>query len=517
MRRLIVVVPGIRGHREGWQPLVDRLKIEPALANTEYQVWNLKKKWYSLGNPERLAVELAAWINLQWVARGPFDDLILVGHSMGGLLIRRAYLLACGVDRVTKQQSEWAARVSRIILFAAPNRGVNPDASFYLRATNWLGRMFPPLRWTLSWQLFRGSEFVTNLRIEWIRYFAAIGDKAPVVVQLLGTLDGLVARDDSIDIEQFPTAYYISIPDANHSTLFRLDVAPDPEGRYALLRDGFVHERPKHAENIQIAGAEQVVFVMHGIRADNRTWVEQTIELINKGWPGVEAIGPRHERLSALKFAIPMTRHRNVRWFQDKYSEALARNPHARFSFIGHSNGTYLLGESLRTIPGMQFEHAALVGPVLPASFDWDGPAKRGQIGALRVDGSCYDWPVGWLCSALRGLGMRDIGTGGYEGFTTLANNTKHEFFWYSGGHSAPLAAANLPALAAFAVAGSLVSPQCGKEVAWFSFVSRILKLSFVGMIVVLAGIVYLLVVNPLAGLAVLAAVVLAVVILDAI
>jgi hypothetical protein len=477
MSRLIVVVPGLGLGLQGWKDLIDRLNGEDALEKPRWLLWDHHQKWYSIADPYQLAIDLRAQIDQEWLARGPFDDLVLVGHSIGGVLIRQAYLLACGADHLTRHASPWAPHVSRILMFAGTNRGVDPSRSYGHAFASWLGRRFPVFQRFLAWHLLRGSAFITNLRIQWIRYFAGLGEAAPTVVQLLGTADSIVRREDSIDVEQFPTAYYIEIPGATHANLHRLDIAQDKDGRYAVLRDAFIHARPHQGEKIQINGPGQVVFVLHGIRASNKTWATETKAAIAARWPTVETIAPQYKYLSALRFAIPMTRRRYLQWFQDAYSEALARNPQASFNFIGHSNGTYLFGESLRSIPGMKFERAVLVGSVLPEDYDWGNRVQREQIKAVRVDGSCFDWPVGWLCSALRGIWMNDIGTGGFEGFTALPISAKTEFFYYRGGHSAPLATENLPALAEFAVTGTIVAPQalCG-EVVWFSTMSRALR-----------------------------------------
>jgi hypothetical protein len=509
MKRLIVLSPGMSGY-DGWEPLIQRLSAEPDLQGAEWCRWDHGRKWYSGGTLDQLAHELRAFIDQQWMKGGPYDDVILVGHSMGGLLVRMTYLLGCGEDLVTHQLSPWAARVSRIILFAGLSRGFDAERNVALRLGQWLNRVVIPKRFgRLTSHLYRGSSAITNLRIQWIRHMAMLGPMAPVVVQLLGTRDELVTREDSIDIEQFDNGYYISVPDAGHADLYRLDKAKDADGRYALLRDAFVHARPTDAENRAVTGPGQVVFVLHGIRADNRTWVRDTIDAIRSRWPDVHVIGPRYEYFSALKFAMPTARRKNLGWFQDEYTQALARNPSARFSFIGHSNGTYLFGESLREIPGMRFERAALVGSVLPQEYDWDQILQRDQIDSIRVDGSCYDWPVGWLCSALRSMGMRDVGTAGFEGFTRFGIREKmHEFFWYEGGHSEPLAAANLPALAEFAVAGRIVQPAktLPEGARWFAVVSRLLRVtSPLFALAALGALVATVILKPAVGLVVIA------------
>jgi len=474
-RRLVVVVPSLRRALATWGPLIDRLSKEPEFANAEWLRWDHHLHTLSRGSPAALANELAALVNQTWVAQGPFDDVVLVGHSVGGVLARQAYLRACGAGNSSVEPYDWGRRVSRIVLFASINRGLSLARHRTVRWSAMFARFLPPLRRFFGWELLCGSDFITNLRIEWIRHFAGLRDDAPLVVQLLGTRDDFVARDDSIDIEQFKCGYYTEVPGADHGTLHRLDLASDPDGRYALIRDAFVGDRPKRAENIAVQGPEQVVFVLHGIRANSKTWVKELRDHIARTWERVEAIGPQYRWFSALEFAIPVTRRRHLRWFQDAYAQALARNPRARFSFIGHSNGTYLFGESLHAIPGMRFERAALVGTVLPEDFDWAICNRRSQIGELRVDGSALDWPVGWLCSFLRGIGMKDIGTGGFNGFVDNAV-TRHDYFWYQGGHSAPLVSANLPALAQFVVEGEVVPPTTGGENAGFAMVSRGLR-----------------------------------------
>lgn len=517
--RLVVVVPAINGDVDSWRPLIARLKQEEALAETCWKVLNTEKRWNSLARADQLARELRAKIDQAWRAYGPFEDIILVGHSMGGLLVRQAYLMACGVDTDVTQQSEWAERVSRLILFAAINRGVDPARKWIWRLTAWLFRVLPIFQRILVWDLLRGSDFITNLRIQWIRYFASLQGREPIVVQLLGTRDDVVAREDSVDVEQFPNAYAIEVASGTHDNLFHLEGIEDADERYAVLRDAFVHVHPRRAENIKVCGASQIVFVLHGIRADNRTWVQQTIDAIKTQWPAVQAIGPRYGYFSALRFAIPVTRRRNLEWFRDAYTEALAHNPQASFSFIGHSNGTYIFGECLRAIPGMRFKRAVLVGSVLPSDYDWENRSKRKQLEQLRVDGSSHDWPVGWLCSLLRGAGMRDVGTGGFEGFTRLNGVNKSEYFWYKGGHSAPLATANLSSLATFAVTGSDVKPRsedmCGGE-GWFALISRALRLlAPVLVAALLVGYVWLLWTNPLSAVISLAAFLAVIVLLD--
>jgi hypothetical protein len=250
------------------------------------------------------------------------------------------------------------------------------------------------------------------------------------------------------------------VPDANHANLIRLDKAKDPELRYALIRDAVLAPQPQMAKAAPRTGADNVIFILHGIRAQNTTWVAVLEGHLTITHPQADVVTSGYGYFSAAKFALPPTRKKPLRWFQDAYAERLARNPGAHFHFIGHSNGTYVLGRSLLDIPGMRFDRVVLVGSVLPADYDWSGRQRLRQVTAIRNDRSARDVPVGFLCSALRGLGMRDVGTSGVNGFYTYDDPDKHEVFYYSGGHSAPLSTGNLPTLAAFAATGHLQKPR---------------------------------------------------------
>jgi hypothetical protein len=107
----------------------------------------------------------------------------------------------------------------------------------------------------------------------------------------------------------------------------------------------------------------------------------------------------------------------------------------------------------------MRFERILLAGSVLPTSYDWQGRVRDNQVDALRNDRAARDIPVGMLCSGLRGLFMRDIGTGGVDGFL-WEDPRKTEVYYYRGGHGAALASDNLPRLASFVMDGTSTQPD---------------------------------------------------------
>jgi hypothetical protein len=155
-----------------------------------------------------------------------------------------------------------------------------------------------------------------------------------------------------------------------------------------------------------------------------------------------------------------MLRRKKIRWFQDVYSQELARNPLATFNFVGHSYGTYLVGYSVSRLNGVQFDRVFLGGSVLPAQWSWAG--YSGQVNELRNSRAQKDIPVGILCSALRGLRMLDIGTAGFTGFRIPFGQNSEKCF-YKGGHGATVADENRSDILGFLTQGLAYSPDSKK------------------------------------------------------
>ena len=501
--RLLVVVPGLHGKLARWDRLIARLKQEPTLTEDEcvWLVHDPKSRPLGLMRVAEMTRNLVACIDQEWVRNGGFQEIILVGHSLGGLMVRGAYVTGRGGNPNQPQKHDWAAAVTRIILFASPNRGIERLDNAFLRGFDWLLRHLVPLDFTYQ-DLMRGSNFVTNLRINWIRIFAPVTKqlaqldgqaqqifqthpdpdepRLPVVVQLLGSHDRSVHRDDSIDVLSSSTAVAGEIPDANHENLPDLDSAPDPEGRYLMLKTAILTPdalpvREDGAAMPKVIRARHVVFILHGIRASSiDKWLRHVAKQVRAAYPpDTDVRRPSYGYFTALSFAFPALRRRNIHHFQDAYTEALARHPDARFDFIGHSNGTYMLGQSLRDVSSMKFRNVLLAGSVLPPDYPWDGKLGH-QVERVRSERGRMDWPVGWLCSALNeGLGMKDIGTGGYTGF--IRGQVEEEQF-HPGGHGSMFREDTIPGMVAWLNGGpsGIQLPGVVDELPWWSLLSRL-------------------------------------------
>ena len=488
-RQLIVYVPGITMSTKQWSPLTDKLKKEAELSDAEWLGWDHGCGLFSTANTLKKASDLNAAIDAKWRQEQGFSEVILVGHSFGGFLVRVAYLLASGCYN-NEPPSPWAASVKRFVLLAALNRGLDQThiaVRFYDVITRILGRVV--FRRFLGQDFISGSEFITDIRLRWIGHMRSLEEtKRPSVCQILGTKDSMVKRTDSIDLEQFPNAVHISVDGADHRVLPLIQEGPNRDYRFKIIKDSILGKEVSTKDNpLQSVKFNNIVFILHGIRAANRGWVQDLASKIRTLIPNSQIVTPSYGYLSALEFAIPFLHRRPIREFQHLYSNYYIQNPDAKFHFIGHSNGTYILGWSLETIPAMHFDHVALAGSVLPRNFPWEKKMKgiAPQVGALRNDCSNHDCPVGLLCSGLNGLWRHDIGTGGYDGFN-YQDNKVVQYYFHKGGHSAALKDENLKNIAEF-----IAKPESTKRLELvledkrFSLLSRMSPWFFRAIIIV--------------------------------
>ncbi|WP_280450090.1 esterase/lipase family protein [Nocardia brasiliensis] len=458
-RRLIVYVPGLTERPGAIDGLFARLQTEPGYGTDETIYWQFPDgiRRFSRGTLANRCRDLADRIDAYWTGPRKTPEIVLIGHSIGGIMHRYAYLQALrGIDG---HRLPWADAVTRIVLLAAPNRGVDPDR------LPWWQRyptkvLAPLLRRFTAVELICGAPFITNLRILWMREIAQLGNQAPIVVQVSGKKDRAVVKEDSRDLETLPTGVQKVVPGATHADIIRIEagLSEDYAGqRYEILRAAITEPLPpSNPEPLPAAEAAKtsVVFALHGIRSGNGGWPSELEAALLAADKNVLVVTPSYGRLSAYDFALPFTRRRNLRWFADMYSYHLARHPGIPFHFVGHSNGTYLFGQSLKQIPALQFQHVFLAGSVLPREFDWVRCADAGQIGSLVNICANQDKPVGWLCSGLRAFRMRDVGVGGFTGFDSVPPGTR-QIRHIAGGHGAALVTDRLSAVVDYVRTGA--------------------------------------------------------------
>lgn len=480
VRRLFVYVPPITAGTDLWEKLAARLKTEPECQDDDFRVCpELRSERitiWSRGTMEQFGADVAAqidnWDRVAGERGNAYDEVVLVGNSVGGLLVRWAWLYGFGAFAAHNQRQQpqaWAVKVRRIVLCASVNRGLTTRLepgrrSIWLLLFKVVVSMASPFGFAWK-EVLAGSSFVTNLRLVWMRTMAGLQanqpQQEPEVVQILGTHDRLVSQEDSRDVEQFPRAAQITIARATHSTVLDLS-GPSGEDRYLLLRTNILRTpKPTDPAPADQERATDVVFVVHGIRAGVYGWVPDVRRRISEAGPRWRVVVPTYRFFSALAFAFPVTRRRKVRWFLDQYSREFAQHRDARFHFVGHSNGTYLLGRAVWSVSGVRFDRVYLAGSVLPAEFPWlKFLETTRQISLIRSDRGSRDIPVALLAQGLRGLRMKDIGGGGFEGFADLNTPPAVQWPYFKGGHGAPLSTPERrQSVAAFVTTGAAEPP----------------------------------------------------------
>jgi len=320
-----------------------------------------------------------------------YKEIIIVGHSTGAVLARKLVVCAYGeiaskrsnVVRapfeapLKKEKREWADSISRLVLLAAMTRGWSVDSvKSQLEAIKWTVGAFlghALLGRPTIFDIRRGAPFLVQTRLQWLELMRAPEEHKPknlIVVQLLGSIDNIVAPDDNLDfsIDRGKQFHLIQVPRTSHSKI--VDVA-DPTEQYSvvskrrqLISDALTLDSEQLqdiAEPIELMGdilpappndsVENVVFVIHGIR-DLGYWTQKIATNVKKVSEGrFKSLTPSYGFFAMLPFVWWWVRRRKVEWFMDQYVEARAAFPTAQFDYVGHSNGSYLLAKVNYLIP----------------------------------------------------------------------------------------------------------------------------------------------------------------------
>jgi predicted esterase len=417
-----------------------------------------------------------------------YQNIILVGYSLGALLVRKAYLHGSGWredDPVARPiaPANWVGRVDRIVLLAGMNRGWSIDhppahMAWGTKAKWWLGREIGRMTSTvgLARSCESGSPFVADLRVQWMRHIGRLkreNKRVPPVIQLLGTIDDTVNAEDSRDVSVSRDFIWIVVENTGHTSLvdfsdpnqgkyrkeqFLLAMDPDP-GRIEAIRKKT--EEPPFPQDLTV---KRVVFVLHGIR-DMGHWATEFQAPLEAAYKRAHAGAGDTIRVEPVSygyfgmgpFLLHGDRHRYVRWFMDQYTEALAKYPNAdgQIDFVGHSNGTYVLARSLQDYRTLRVNHVVFAGSVVRRDYDWDAPLRRGQVKRVENYLASSDWVVALfphffelpLISTV--FSVNDIGGAGFHGFLKRGGEVR-EVGYVEGAHGAALDSRNIPSIVGF-------------------------------------------------------------------
>jgi pimeloyl-ACP methyl ester carboxylesterase len=467
---------------------------------------------FSMASSGRITAELLASIDSAWTAREaagrPYQRVVLVGHSAGGLYARKVYAVACGENpeapfeddlkqeltalqaRPVSEVRPWAQAVDRIVLVAGMNRGwsishhMSLSRAVLMQVGAGIGHVLgwiygrPPIIFTIR----RGSPFITNLRLQWLamRDHANVReDKAAgraVTVQLLGTIDDLVSPDDNIDLVSGADFIYLEVPQSGHRNVIEMGEDTDGDGaeprRQKALRDalGEIEELRNAVGPIASAlsarrDVTDVVFVIHGIR-DEGYWTRKIAYRAQRAGALehriIETETSSYGYFPMLSFLIPGARREKVEWLMDRYTEARATYPGARFHYVGHSHGTYLLAKALQDYRAVRFENVVFAGSVVHRAYEWPSFVREGRVRAVLNFVATGDWVVAFFPNALQTIGWQDLGSAGHDGFdsATATGPVMEPQTYIVGGHSAALQESMWDAIAEFALTGNFKVPQ---------------------------------------------------------
>lgn len=425
-----------------------------------------------------------------------YQSIILIGHSLGALLVRMIYLIARGYapggeysrTGLKPVAMDWHAQVERIILFAGMNRGwgleERPDYMSWpihllcrfllliewLLPSNW-GRMILSVR--------RGAPFVVNLRLRWLTLERQNPSSFPKTIQLLGTNDTMV-KTDSVDPESGSNFIYKKMPKAGHLNIVRFthrkprrwwkilfeylfgprrtnetdkDLDKRKEIFVQVLTEDAVQsdfcltdERPKIDHNVKHA-----VLIMHGIR-DRGAWTS-SMEKRLKELGNAKGLKPETQTSSygyfpMLPFLLRIRRQEKVRIFADWYTQFIALYPSAKIGFIGHSNGTYLAASFLNDYDLVKFDNLVFAGSVVARHYKWEDKFTLGHVNNLCNIMAHGDWIVAWFPRLFEMFTevfanqnrpqLVEIGSAGFNGFDDGKAKT-YEVAYLKGGHNVGL------------------------------------------------------------------------------
>lgn len=467
---------------------------------------------------------------------GSYQRIVLVGHSVGALLARKTYLYGKGrssdypLGAARDRPKEWVERVDRIVLLAGMNRGWSAESLPPInQVVAWFGRLIHKItgQGRMIMSIERGSPFVANLKMEWIRMVSRPNSDVAQVIQLLGDDDQMAPEEDHKELMAAPNFVFIPVPGTKHGNVVDLYAdgdstdgdsaarqAEEEVRRNRLSRFTSALEQPIEALHERYgsnrdyldrsAGPERqkvrhVVFVVHGIR-DYGEWVDDYRRELKRADPSVAVITSKYGYFPMMRFLLFSDRQENVRWFVDEYTEALALYPNAeRFSFIGHSNGTYVLASALEKYAAIKFDRVYFAGSVVPTDFGWTALVHKGRVGEIRNDIATGDWVVALFPKMFQLIRREfkienseffDLGSAGFDGFESKDANRNQAAL--SGAHSAAIASkTNRDTIVSYILEGGVAAAGGAQPNATLAFLSNVAWLVWIVLVLVIAGIGY--------------------------
>ena len=500
---LILLLHGMHCGPLTLSSLTDRISqtAKAAGKNASLLIPEMALRWYACFDVRVLSNNIAQTV-AEHLRGSSIKELIIAGHSAGGLMAQSVYLDLIapevfpedGPPRVMEPLMDAGGCKIRLVLIAPLTRGweishhlpvsqkiawkLGSVFSQLIRLKEWLLRSCRPL-WIQ--QVRKGASFLINLRLRWLEVQRRFGDPvqgclpSPEMITLLGSVDEIISWRDMVD-NVHPGARYREVPRSNHVEI--VDICDPEEGKQrseVIMSAMFgslcgAEGAPADDEPPPVdPTVRRMVFVIHGIR-DLGHWTQKIGSRCKRHFePEVDGENIAIETssygyFSMLEFLLTFSKDRKVHWLMEEYVEAKRRFPNAKFTYIGHSNGTYLLADALERHPRAQFQRVVFAGSVVTKKYDWGSKKRRGQVEAVLNFTADGDWVVAFfprlaeLFPPLRKLCGPYLGGAGVEPFPEADFVRSNDFV--KGGHGAAIDEWNWDHLAEFAVSKNPVYPS---------------------------------------------------------
>jgi alpha-beta hydrolase superfamily lysophospholipase len=455
-------------------------------------------EFWSLERPDEIVGDLADAIDLHWRARErsgrPYRHVVMVGFSFGSVLLRQLYCRCAGATQTAVVDGDvrpWVARVDRMVLLAGLNRGWTTDSpvtrieSVLNAIGTGVGHLLP--RKPTLFAIRRGAPFLTRTRLQWLA-LKRERRLPPLTIQLLGTRDDIVSPADNIDLATGDDFLYIEVPGSGHFDVVRTNSAGDAlvrAGRRDRLRRALADTR-EQLEDIAIVGPdlvrllpveaslngdlavrgdpcpEHVVFVVHGIR-DKGYWTRKVARVVvtegRNHQQQIEAVAPSYGYFPMGPFLLPWVRRTKVEWLLDHYVTIRAAYPGVPISYVGHSNGTYVLASAIEQCPAARFHHVVFAGSVVRSRFRWADyvadldPGRSPQVHRVLNFVASADWVVAMFPRLFELVQVQDLGSAGHDGFAN-PSEALTEVRYVPGRHGAAVEERYWDDIATFIVSG---------------------------------------------------------------
>jgi Alpha/beta hydrolase family len=510
---LVVAFHGFDGSPDQYGSIIDNV-FQDVFSEADFYIptlpfssWFATVRMHAIVDDQVAALDQLNARRIENVGVG-YERIVILGYSGGSLLARAVLLRAWGLgeprelydDHDSPTIRAWSERVGRIVLLAGMNRGWNQDTPLGVsrRISLWFANLlllFWFARAPTILDIRRGSPFLTALRLNWLAAKRS-GRHMPLVVQLLGTLDDLVNPMDNIDLATGEDFQYLEVPGSGHLSV--LNVQPKREflgeidlgevrgQKIRLALTGTAEEIIQSPHNVSAdwlaaerrdidedPSIDHVIFIIHGIR-DFGFWShkigrqirrlagQQSAHSPQSASQDVEIINSSYGYFPILPFLLPSIRQEKVEWLLDKYVEAKRRFPNAtKISYIGHSNGTYLLARALEICPKIDFYRVLFAGSVVRRKYRWGQYLDERVAGVLNLVAT-GDWVVAVVPKGVQPFRMFDLGSAGHDGFSDKAVD---QIRYINGGHSAGIRETLWDDAADYVLTGKVPAVAIGPEI----------------------------------------------------